>query len=189
MKKIISILLLSVFLAGCALWTKVETSQVAADDNSFTVDLPVGWMRAGFVRDGIRITRDGMGLENIGIAKYAYDKAFKKIEKKITDGMLPSEISELAIAEIKTVSGLTNLVVVDNKPVTIEGSPGFRLHLNFKTERGLQYERVIYGFTHDKALYVMDYQAPSLHYFPQHIKTFERVVDSFRLKTDKTQKT
>ncbi len=52
---------------------------------------------------------------------------------------------------------------------------------SYRANRGLQIERLIYGFGHKSGFYIVNSEAPSLHYFPENRNTFIETVNSFRL--------
>lgn len=180
--KRLMILALALSLAGCATWARVEKAQTAAPDNTYTVELPVGWVRLVLVQDRIQITRDGPLLNVIAITRLAGDKAFQKTKKTAQDNMLPSELAELQIAEMKSAGEpLANMSVLENEPAMISGKPGYRLRVQFRNRQGLDFEQLVYGLADGKNYYVMLYQAPSLHYFQKSRPDFDRVVASFKL--------
>lgn len=181
MKKFAVALFLIGLLQACSLWTKTDGSRVSGPDNAYSVELPANWVRFAPAQDRILITRDGLRLQTIEITRLAHDKAFPKIKKQWDAKMLPFELAELVIAEFKTASDQRTVNVAVNEPAKIGGSiPGVHLRLNFKNEKGLQYERDAYAFADAKGVYLLALQAPTLHFFPRDLKTFENVVQSFR---------
>ncbi|MGA1839016.1 MAG: hypothetical protein ACMUIU_00175 [bacterium] len=179
---IISFLLIALII-GCAprTWVRLDQIYMNGPDNTYSVNLPFGWVHAEFVKDKLLITRDGPGIQIILIEKYSHQNAFPAIGKRSSEDMLPSELAELTISEMKATSDMSNIVVLENKPTTIGGRPGFRIHAQFKNERGLRYELILYGFTNKIGFYTLYYRAPSLHYFPRDIEVFENIVKSFTL--------
>ena len=163
-------------LSACSLWSRVETPLAKAPDNSFTVPLPIGWVRADFVKDRIIVTRDGPSLQLIEAQHFAHDKAFPKTEKISSPGLLPSELAELTLAEIRTAEELNGLEVIENMPATVGGHSGFRLVIKFHNSKGLAYQREIVGFANDNGFFQFVYQAPALHYFVRNKVDFDHVV-------------
>lgn len=181
MKKMLMLVALFA-LSACAMWERIEKPQTIGPDGSYSVELPVGWVRAMYANDRILVTRDGLGLQHIAVIRQPIDKAFPRIKKSAAENLLPSELAELQIAEMKTeAEQFSSINVIENAPATIFGRPGFRLHVSFKNERGLVFDRHICGFSDKKGYYLLIYQAPRLHYFDKHKIEFERVVNSFRL--------
>lgn len=170
-------------LSGCAssTWTPVEEATFVAPKDSFSVDLPSGWINFARAKNVTVVTKDGLDLQSIRIIRDDHKKAFKAIEKDSSANMLPQEVAENLIAEVKASYELDNIDTLSNDPVTIDGQPGFRLLLEYKTDRGLRRKYLAYGFVNDKGLYTMIYTAPTLHYFDRDLKVFERVVESFKI--------
>lgn len=179
--KIISLTLI-LALTGCAssIWKPIEETSFIAPKDSFSVNLPGDWIDYSAARNAKVITKDGLDLQSIRIIRDDHRKAFKKIEKDSNANMLPQEVAENLIAEIKANYKLDNIDTLSNDPAMIDGMPGFRLLLEFKTERGLRRKYLAYGFVNDKGLYTLIYAAPTLHYFDRDIEVFESIVRSFK---------
>jgi hypothetical protein len=174
--------LLAVLLAGCtANWVRVEQSDRRYAGEHYSVTLPAGWMRMESA-DSLVLSRDGLDLQRIVIEFRPHEKAFEKIERSSSADMLPSELAELTIAELKSSQedGLPSLEILDNRPVEIAGHTGYSLHLRFKTDEGLRIEMLLRGFVDEAGLYQFRYRAPTLHYFSRDREAYETVSDSFQ---------
>lgn len=169
-------------LSGCATWERVEQARADAPDKSYQVTLPQGWVRFMQDTDGIAVTRDGFALNRIHIRRHALDKAFPRLKKPASADLLPSELAELQIAETKTAAGETVVSVRDNAPALVDGRPGYRLRLQYRNDRGLVFDRVIYGLVTPKGYYTLTFNAPALHYAARDLPAFEQVVASFKLE-------
>lgn len=192
-------LALVILAAGCMpAWTLVDANSRIAENDAFSVEMPMGWMwaryrtqRYDYTRDGqnqwmmvdrVWLTRDGATLEFIDAIRFDAKNAFPYIKKDYRPGMLPSEAAELYVANLKN-AGLDNLVVVQNTPKRIAGRNGFEIHITFKNGKGLQFDRISDAFGDKTGFYVVTYQAPSLYYYPQYRDTYYRVVGSLKLKS------
>jgi hypothetical protein len=170
-------------LAGCATsWIRVDDANREYRNEFYQVTLPPGWYhhQSG---DSLLLSQDGLDLQRILIQYHPHDKAFETLEKHSSATMLPSELAELTIAEIKAgqESGLPSMIVLGNEPMEIAGHGGFNLHLRFKTDAGLRIELLARGFVDEKGFYLLMYRAPTLHYFARDRQAFESVTESFRL--------
>lgn len=179
--RLICLFVILSLVSACATWVRVEKPAVVAPDKSFTVEVPVGWVRAAMVTDKVLITRDGAGVQFIRIGKRAHEEAFPKIKKGTTAEMLPTELAELVIAEIKSEEAMAGLKVLSNAPADIGQRTGFRLHLQMKNQDGLRFESVVYGLVDESGFYELTLRAPTLHYFERDLPVFEQAVQSFRL--------
>ena len=169
--------------AGCvAPPARVDVPLTEAPDKSYTVDLPVGWIRHFAQDKTLLVSRDGFALQTIGITHRPAVQAFPKTKKAVAEGVLPSELAELQIAEMKTeTQQMAALTVIENEPATLDGREGFRLRVSYHTMRGLEIHRVTYGVPDQSSYYRIEYVAPKLYYFDATFADFEKVVSSLRL--------
>jgi hypothetical protein len=179
------IIALVLLITGCATGpTRVQSdkTEVTAADKSFAVTLPVGWVMQTSPDDALLLSRDGYLLEYVEIAHRPHAKAFPKLKKSASEPMLPSELAELQIAELKA-SGelLANLTVIENEPVRLSGREGFRVRAQYKNKRGLPFDLVVWGVADKSGYSTIRYNAPSLYYFDHYLPDVERMVASFRL--------
>jgi len=83
MHKFNKIIALAIFFAltGCAssTWTPVEEATFVAPKDSFSVDLPSGWINYTRARNTKVITKDGLELQSIRILRDDHKKAFSAI--------------------------------------------------------------------------------------------------------------
>ncbi len=173
---------LLLMLSGCAgMMARVDDHNRQYDGAHFSVTLPTGWI-ARKQEDSILTFKDGPSLQPIQVKYLPHDEAFPKLERSSSPGMLPSELAELHIAELKASrdTGIYSLKVIENEPERISGHRAFSLHLSYKQESGLRYEMLVRGFVNANGLYLMDYRAPSLHYFDRDRAVFEALVQSFK---------
>jgi hypothetical protein len=185
--KRIARLVFVMLLTGCQQTPqRIDTPRTEGLDKSYTVDLPTGWIRQGtFDNKTLLASRNGFLLEFIAIAKRPLKEAFPMTKKAATEGMLPAELAELEIAEIKSSDQFTAaLTVVENEPAEIAGRDGFRIQVSYKNARGLELQRVVYGFIDKTGYYQLAFQAPMLYYFGTYYPDFEKAVASFQLSGD-----
>jgi hypothetical protein len=183
MKRIAALIFVLLF-AGCAqMPTSIETARNDGPDKSYTVDLPVGWIKqASPDNRQLLASRDGFLLEVIEISKRPLKEAFPKTKKAATDSMLPSELAELEVAEIKSDDQFTAaLTVLENEPAEIAGHEGFRVRVSYKNARGLEIQRVVDGFADKAGYYHIAFQAPMLYYFDTYYPDFQKAAASFQL--------
>jgi len=186
-------------------WKLVDKPLALSKDKKFSVELPVGWVRAIDDKNVISATRDGMGIQLISTVRTKHRDAFKQFETKkqkkanakrlpnqkkamVNAQMLPAELAELVIADLKSGSEMSHVRVVSNLPLIIDGHQGFQLHFQYKNKKGLQFDHMISGFVDEKNLYQFAYRAPSKIYFPRDLKAFDKMVASFKLEGGKFNK-
>ncbi len=176
-------LILTFALSACAPigWQRYEqATEVEHASKNFKVTLPANWVRYNQAqRDVIIITRDGLRVQQIMAAYAPHDKAFDKIKKISAETMLPAELAELQIAEMKALGNLSNLEVLENTPTQLGGLPAFHVLTQFKNNDGLVLKIEMVGAVNAKGYYLMQYQAPDLHFFLRDRAAFQNIAASF----------
>ena len=176
-------LLASAVLAGCVTtWVRVDAPAADYAAERYRVSLPTGWMRMED-KGNLVLSKDGPDLQRILIQFHGHERAFPKLEKDSSAAMLPSELAELSIAELKASEegGLPSLEVLSDEPTEIAGRMGFAIHARFKTDDGLRIDLLLRGFVDERGLYLLMYRAPTLHYFERDRGAYEAVVSSFKI--------
>jgi hypothetical protein len=181
--KKLSIAATVLLLGACALPPqRVDTPRTEGPDKTYVVDLPIGWIKQVTQKKDLLASRDGILLDYILISASPLKDAFPKTKKAAGDNMLPAELAELEVAETKNQDQFTAaLTVVENEPVEVAGQEGFRVRMRFKNNRGLELQRVVYGFADKSAYHRMEFGAPTLYYFDRYYPEFQKVVASFQL--------
>jgi hypothetical protein len=177
MKK--SLIMLFFVALGCVPWMKaggLYTSKVY----SFSVELPQGWMRSDTGKDML-LTKDGVLLQNIVIERMAVDEEFKHTKRKLSREVLPQDAANIIIDNIGSDQEVLNFEVIENNPVEINESPGFKIVYMYKNKDGLRFKRIYYGFVNGEWFYGISYTAALRHYFEKDLKSFEEIFKSFKL--------
>jgi hypothetical protein len=177
------IVLVLVLLSGCApAWVRVDDTGRDYRDEHYSVTLPVGWLRLES-DDSLILSKDGILLQIISIQFRPHKNTFEKIEKDSSTSMLPSELAQLAIAELKASqsNSLPSLEILRNAPVELAGHTGFDIHLRYKTDAGLRMDMEMRGVVDNSGFYLLKFSAPTLHYFERDRQTFETLTESLQL--------
>jgi hypothetical protein len=177
------LLLVCLALAGCVPPpARVDSPRVEALDKSYTVDLPAGWIRQYTPEKNVVVSRDGFLLETLAVVRRPLKQAFQRTKKDAIETMLPSELAELEIAEIKARDEQTAvLTVLENEPALVSRKEGFRIKVAYRNPRGLEFHEEVHGVVDKSGLYLLVYRAPQLHYFEKYYRDFQRTVASFRI--------
>ncbi|HEU0265869.1 MAG TPA: hypothetical protein VFR01_09100 [Geobacterales bacterium] len=170
-------LVLLVLLAACGPWLKTDGPYRG---DGFTVNLPTGWMRSN-TADYLLITHDGLLLQYVAIFDKDVDAEFANTKKRLKPGMMPQEAAEVVLDDIASNKNLRNVELLENKPAKVAGVPAFRAVLSYSDKDGLRYRSIYYGFMKDGTFHGLRYSAPARYYFDKDSKTFERIVQSYRL--------
>jgi hypothetical protein len=170
-------------LTACqGMWVRVDQDNRLVKVEGFEVALPTGWVRAMAGEKQVIVTRDGIPLQHIDIVFRPHAEAFKKLKKESNESLLPSELAELYLADMRAQDehGLPSLQVLENAPDRIGGVEGFRLHLLFTAANGLVYEQQVLGLVNTKGFFTLSYKAPQIHYYADSRQGFDQVRRSFR---------
>lgn len=175
-------LLGAALLSGCAIWKPVATPVTTGPGGKFTVAAPRHWMHFVDNGDSVTLTRDGVLLQFMDFAVLPPGEAFDGLNRPALARLTPEQLAEREVARLKALPALRQLEVIENKPATMAGRPGFRLHLRFRTLRGLRVDRVLYGANLGDTYLRASFQAPALHYFERDLPEFEKAVRSLTLR-------
>lgn len=198
MRRIVLVAILASALSSCAPYVMVGGKYTA---ESFEVDLPNGWRKhelafdpAGkrlleaFQRtrdltwDEVRITRDGLTLQQIGMGKVAVESEIPHTKRRFAQGMRPQEAAEVVIDSLRSHPGIIDLQLLENDPAVVAGQAGFKLLYAFKTKTGLKIKAAYYGVMQGNWHYYIVYEAPERHYFEKDYSLFEKIKDSLRIR-------
>jgi hypothetical protein len=127
------------------------------------------------------ITRDGVLLQNIQIVRLNTEEPLKHTKKKFSKGMLPQEVAEIILDNIASNQEVLNFELIENSPIRISGVSGFKVVYTYKNMDGLKLKSIYYGFVVENWFYGLNYNAPQRYYFDKDVKTFEKVLESFKL--------
>jgi hypothetical protein len=189
---------LLLFSSCGAPYALVRGRHVSADAN-FTVDLPDGWRQhnASFDSlkvvtemlgkrrkldwDVIRLTRDGLLLQQIAIGRIPIAEELPYTKRKFADNMIPLEAAEVISDDMRSNSNLYHQQIVEDAPAMLGGYQGFKLHYAYRTEEELKVEGLFYGTLVGPWLYYVLYEAPTQHYFAKDLQLFEKTRSSFEI--------
>jgi hypothetical protein len=167
-------------LSGCGTWVPVGGNYVSGTD-FFEVDLPIGWRRVYSTRDGLTITRDGLSLQTVRIVREPIGMELPFTKLQLVKGMLPQEVAEIIIGNIRSNQNISNFQLGENQPNSVGGYPGFKITYSFQTKDNLRKQGVYYGVLVDQWLYRILLEAPSRHYFPRDVLVLENIRDTFKI--------
>ena len=168
-------------ISGCSLWVPVGGQYVSAE-HAYEVELPSSWRRASSTREGLIMTRDGVTLQVVRIARDPYDKELPFTKLKLDKGLLPQEVAEIVIDNFRSNRDISNFQVMENRPAMVGGYPGFKLSYSFQTKENLRKQGVYYGVLVDQWFYRLFLETPARHYFAKDQPALERIKETFKIK-------
>lgn len=168
-------------LAGCVepTWTAVP-GPYYAEKMGVTVDIPKGWSRLGN-SDDIRLTKDGFLMNFIQISRTPYGDKYQNTELTIQPGMTELDASQIVLEAMQADQDRSNLVILDNRPATVAGSPGFRLEVTYKDADNLTVHEFLYVVLTPGSYLVAIALGPDRYYAESITGDFEKLVASIRI--------
>lgn len=161
--------------SACAT-TKVEPDRVeeplfVAEDGSYRLDLPLGWLR-----DGHALTRDGNQTITFNAGPVLANA-----------GAIDASAPGLFLAMRHELEAQPGVTVLDCGPATFGGVPGFRMHLRTEPAAGGDAaagtrETLICGAVAGEVLFAFAYEAAPGEAFGRDLPVFERMVASFECR-------
>lgn len=172
---------LSILTACNSRQTISSNGAIYGPERRFSVKLPKDWVIYTQDKKAITVTRDGMGLQFIRVGFWPFANIYQAINKKARADMLPSELAELIIAMTRADEYTKNAKIIENKPYLMQARQGFRIKFRFRNEKGLRYQRDVYGIAGNDGVYFIIYQATVLHYYKATKREFDALLKSFKV--------
>ena len=72
-------------------------------------------------------------------------KPLPHTKKTVAEGMRPNELAEVLLDDLRSDGSANGLKVLETRPATIAGAPGFRTTVAFKDAFGLKVKVVLCG--------------------------------------------
>jgi hypothetical protein len=152
----------------------------------FKVAPPEGWKQIPIEDEPIVfLTRDGGYKQFIWVQERALSRPFQFTQKLITQGMTPAQAAEVVLTEIAADQNIRNFSVLENVPVQVAGYRGFRLSFIYTDADNFLFKVLYHGFIHGENLYNLRYGATSDELYEKDFKTFQGVLNSFKLAPPK----
>ncbi len=183
-KYLLHIIVLSILATGCGTprWTMIENPYIVEKDGiEFKAEVPEGWRQRNYsvTESKVVLTKEGTAIHKVVIHKYEIKEGLPYTKKILSEDMLPGEIAEILVKEIKGNKDLDDLKILNVKPIKIDGSNAFRIKYEYKCCGGLWKKAEYYGFVTEKDLYIIFYSGIKRHYFAKHHKGFQKILKSF----------
>lgn len=181
MRKAIPLLFATfLLLAGCSVWVMVDGKYSRTSEN-YEVELPAGWRRHIQTWDGLRMTKDGLTLQRLTIARLPINRELPHTKKKLARGMLPEEAAEVVVDNIRSNPNIVDQQIEEDVPAKVGGYPGYKLVYTYRTRDGLKKKAIDYGVLVGNWHYHLHFEAPARYYFVKDQGDFEKLKDSFRI--------
>ncbi len=191
MKHCLLIFLLAVAIVGAGPVTAEEMQRIERDGFSFV--LPRPWRipeeeqpeaQTKYREKIVLITKDGAELEQIELYTRTLPMWLSNANKSLNSDLRPHEMAEFILNDFELDTSMKNLIIHENKPVTLGGCPAFRLVFSYRKAGTLHYKCVQYGFQKNDMFYSVRYTAPLRHYFETYLRAFETIAASLTVTDD-----
>jgi hypothetical protein len=180
--RLLLITLLTLTLSGCLeMWTRIDSTNARITEANYTLELPPGWVRNNFYREGVALTQDGLGIQMMDVSVLAHDKAFPKTKRKASADLLPAELAEMILAEYRADPLFANLAVLETAPTMVSGQSGVRVKFTFKNPRGVAYQREVHAAATPTGVALVGYQAIARYYWERDYSSFQQFLSTLRL--------
>lgn len=147
-----------------------------------SMPLPPDWMKRNFVEDGLIATRDGFNLQQISVSRVDPGKPLPHTKKTVAKGMRPNELAEVLLDDLRASGRVHGLKVLETRPASLGGVPGFRTTVSFKDGWGLKMKAVIGGFIVEDRAFRITYVAPARYYFERDLATLEQALAGLQIR-------
>jgi len=148
------------------------------------VKLPAGW-NYDAAPHAVLASYDGPLLNYILVQLRPHKDAFKAIKKVSSAESLPEDLAEFYVANLRAEGVMREVEVLGTEPATLAGQAAFRLHLRYRLPENsgsAVIEEIAFGTPTPKALLLVKYAAPTLHFFARSLSEFEDVAKSVTLQ-------
>ncbi len=180
MKRFLILLGFILLVTSCAHWKPVQGT-LAFPQKNYLFVIPQGWYQYHKTDDFLLLTRDGVVLESISISRLPVTEKLEHTRKKLRRDMLPQEISEVILDDLRLNTNLLNFQLLENVPTKIDSFPGFKLTYQYEGNNGVLYKTILLGFIRKSLYYQLKYDAAARYYFDRYLPDFEKVVQTFRI--------
>jgi hypothetical protein len=177
----------ALLLGGCALdhgpyspaGDRYSSWRLFGADVSF--ELPPGWMKANGIEHGLVATRDGFNLQTLRFRRLTLGTPLPHTRKVLSAGLSPEDLAEILIDDLRSDGSALGLQVLETRPATVAGQPGFRAVFAFKNSDGLRFKAATAGVLVDGYAWQLTYVAAARYYFERDLPLFEKTLASLAI--------
>lgn len=148
---------------------------------NFNVTVPEGWKTIDSDDPMLFMTKDGGYKQFVLIRERPLAEPFQFTQRSMRKEMMPEEAAEVIVNEIISDTNIRNFSLLEKAPARIAGHSGFRLSFIYTDADGFNFKTLYYGFINGDSFYNIRFAATQEEYFQRDLKTFERVLESFKL--------
>ncbi|MCU0558657.1 MAG: hypothetical protein MUD16_00485 [Desulfobacterales bacterium] len=152
---------------------------------NFNAALPEGWKTIDSDDPMLFMTKDGGYKQFVLIRERPLSEPFQFTQRSMRKGMMPEEAAEIVVSEIISDTNIRNFSLLERTPARVAGLSGFRLTFIYTDADGFNFKTIYYGVISGDSFFNIRYAATQEEYFEKDLKTFEMVLESFKLRPAK----
>lgn len=182
MNRLIVLALLGLTASGCSTWRHVETpADGTVTAGVYEYRIPAGWTYQ-VANDVLVASHDGPGIQHVQSAFLEWDDpvAGDPERQDLTESMLPADVADQLLAARRRQLGIDAIETTSLAPATVADLEAFRAEYEYRTIDGVRFLGVCYGAMRPAGVYLLQYEAPAIHYFERDLAAFESIVQSMR---------
>ena len=168
------------YLLGLLLMAATACVSTGQQDVLYSVKLPDEWRKVD--SDELMLTKDGPFNQYILVQQRSIEKPFIHTKRMLNKGMLPQEAAEVVLDEIASDRAVLNFEVIENTPAKLNRYDGFKVVFTYRTENGMGFKTIYYGFLKDNWFFNVRYNVSVNHESAQNLEAFQKVLKSFKLQ-------
>jgi hypothetical protein len=174
---IFSFVLTAILVGGCTpLW---QTVQGPVETPDCSIQMPHGWMRMS-TNNYEMFSKDGPYLQYIILQEMPLNQGFQYTRRKLNSFMLPNEIAEVIVDNLKADPEILRFKVISNAPTNFCGFEGFVVVFTYQDRQGVDMKTIYYGVVINSKFISLRYNAAQRHYFEAELPAFQSALDSLR---------
>ena len=163
---LILLCLITCILAGCGVsWIEAEGP---VDKKRYSISIPENWLIINHSSNHLVASRNGPLLESVEVNLHSYDNELANSDRTISADMLPLELVEAIVTDLRANENLFEVELVTSSPIEANGHNGYRFEATYTTKDGLRIGHIEDGYVTEKGLIRAVYTAPMRHYFQAH---------------------
>lgn len=180
LKNILLILVVSLFITGCAKWQEVKKDQeISAHKLSFAVNEENWYSLKG--EKNYLITKDGVFLQKISLNVLNLEQGLSKSKKTIPSDILSHELAELIIEELRLSNEKNSFNLISNTPEQLNIAEAVQIIYHIKDINENVIKTNSSYFIFDNSLYLLSYSAPEQHFYEKDLKQYQEFKKTIKL--------
>lgn len=177
----LAILSTCLLLSACVSTWDYPDGAVSSSSKTYEISFPDGW--SYLPTDGgktLLSSYDGPLLQVIRVVEYDLAEKLPYSEQSVSKDISVEELGDILFQEYFKTPGVTGPTLESAAPSSIDDAEGVEIVYSHSNDAGLRYRSIARGAIKENTLYVIEYSAPTRHYFEKFDDNVEVTVNSFK---------